>query len=175
MTLNDVALLRWRDNLSNLIARDAKKQMGGAEFGDLMMNTLESGRAGFKKYMGELYGSFDDLVKTETREVLLSKAVPSSIVDEQGKAVLRAQTEKVVQELRPVDASPLKQTAADLSVRLQKSANLGKSEFGGVTIDKVLQLDDALSFSVAQDVKVHFIGAGSSSKRGSAKINWQGL
>ena len=164
--VNDMALKAWRKDLSAQIATTARENMSASEFGDLMFNTLQGGKAGFKKYIGELYGSFDDLVKTQTREVLLSKPVPSSIVDEQGKAMLRQQTEQFVEELRPVDARPLKEAASNLFTRLEKSANLGKSDFGGVTIDKVLQLDDALSFSVAQDARSTLLELGRAAKEG---------
>jgi hypothetical protein len=151
--INDVALNAWRNDLSNIIAKDAQQNMSSADFGKLMSNTLSDGKAGFKAYVGELYNSFDDLVKTNIKQGFITKEVPSSIVDQNGKNILYKQTEEVINEFRPVDVTPIKKSAAELMIRLKESANLAKSDFGGQTIEKILSLDDALKFSTAQDAR----------------------
>ena len=154
---NDAALRRWRQDLSSMIATTAREGMTDGQFGKLMFDTLEQGDGAFRSYTSNLYGSLDDLVKTETREVLVERQLPSNIVDERGKALFETQVDRVVEELRPVDVTPLKQEAADLLVRMENAANIPKSDFGGDLIDKTLKLDDALTFQTAQDVRSSFL------------------
>lgn len=151
--VNDVALNAWRDDLSNIIANNAKQNMSSADFGKLMANTLSDGKAGFKAYIGELYNGFDDLVKTNVKQSFVTKEIPSSIVDAKGKNIVYQQTQEVIEEFRPVDVRGLKKAAAELKIKLGQSNDLGKSDFGGQTIDKILGLDDALKFSTAQDAR----------------------
>ena len=149
--INDAALNRWQDDLSNQIAKNAKVNMTDAEFGAMVNETFSGGDAAFRAYTKEMYGAFDDLVKTNIKQSYVTKQVPSAIVDERGKQFVYEQTEKIIEEFRPVDVRPLKEAAMDLNKRLQKINYLGKKDFGGETIDKIIGFDDALKFSDAQN------------------------
>jgi len=174
--INEAALKAWQDDLSQQIASGAKSRMSNEEFGELVQNTITGGRASFKSHIGELYNNFDELVKTSIEKSLVKKEVTSSILDESGKPISRTVLEEVVKETRPVDVRPLKNEAAKLLQRLSESGNLGKSEFGGETINKILSLDDAMKFSSAQNARSHLLDlqrtaelAGDSKLAGSLK------
>jgi len=151
--INEAALKAWQKDLSNTIASSAKENMPDSVFGNLVKDTLANGKAAFKGAMNEIYGSFDELVKTNIREGLLEKQVSSPIVDASGKPIQTTILEKVIEEVRPVDVRPLKNEAADLLAKLNRIQKIGLGDFGGETISKIFNLDDALRFSDAQTLR----------------------
>lgn len=148
--INDAALNRWQDDLSNQIAVNARKNMTDAEFGALVNDAFSEGKTAFRAYTREVYNSFDDLVKTQVKHSFEKRPVTTALQDKYGNNLMYEETVKVIEEFRPVDVRPLKVAASDLNQKLKRVNDLGKTDFGGQTIDKIAGLDDALKFSDAQ-------------------------
>lgn len=157
---NDIALKKWQDDLSSTIAKDASKSMDRTRFGDLIKNTLSDGKIAFKASMKEIYGNFDQLVKTQIKKEMLAKKIPSTMVDDAGVPLQKTIVEEVSKEIRPVDTRPLKEQASNILSQLARVKDIGLGDFGGKTLKQVLELDDALRFQDAQTLRSTLLDIG---------------
>lgn len=62
--LNNKALLSWQDDLSSQIAGSASKNLSDREFGELVVNTIQGGKAAHSSSVGAMYSKFDELFPT---------------------------------------------------------------------------------------------------------------
>ena len=163
-TLNTKALLSWQDDLSEQIAGSASKNLSDREFGELVVSTLQGGKAAHNASTGAMYSRFDELfpnpVSVKGLKITASnlsekiKGIAGIGDTELGKDFL-AKVGKLNDELNFSDAQYLRSTLLDIQrgvKNVPEEAKLARN-IGSFVDDITKSMDNAASIGGEESLK----------------------
>ncbi|TET54263.1 MAG: hypothetical protein E3J54_02515 [Actinobacteria bacterium] len=162
--LNNKALLAWQDDLSEQIAGSASKNLSDREFGELVVNTLQGGKAAHNASVGSMYSRFDELFPSPV-SVKGMKITASNLAEkikgiagigdtELGKDFL-GKVGKLNDDLNFSDAQYLRSTLLDIQRGVKdipEEAALAR-HIGSFVDDMTKAMDDAAAIGGEESLK----------------------
>lgn len=149
-TLNEQALKTIENGVRQDIAKGVTQNLSGGELGNLFMDTVSGGKAGFKTAVGNMYEGLDTLIPPR-----VTGSVQQVGVDASGNPINKF----VQQTVQPVDMAPVKQSLQPLLNQMKAINYAGESEESKGLLNALTGVDDRLSFSDAQALRSNLLDA----------------
>ena len=157
--LNEGALKNIEAELRQKISTNVTKNLSDQELGQLFMDTVKGGRAAHRTVVGEMYGGFDDLVKTNSAYKTVASMGEVGLDSAGRKGVIGTTQDIVEYQIKPVKTANLKKKLEPFRKQLERIKYVGESADSKKLLDGIFSQDKALTFSDAQALRSNLLDA----------------